>query len=234
MADFTLSDIPDLPGVARTQNQQRNDLMAKLTGGEQDFLGRYTGAIAGQEPLSAMYSRIGQELGVPQLQQNAGMLRNTLTNLPFTWGSASRGFDVNANQLQRIIAQKSSELTPLVNTAESALGTAQTNLSTRMGLGQAEQNKQLLPFGYEKDIIAERGAREVSGFDAGAENELNALISKANMGITLSEGEKNRANQLAMAEKQYQTQLEIAKINSATSKEVAQINNRPDISSFWQ
>jgi hypothetical protein len=56
----------------------------------------------------------------------------------------------------------------------------------------------------------ERQARETSMFSTQNEQELNALTAKMNAGIQLSEGEKNRANQLTIAREGFQNALKLA------------------------
>ena len=169
-----------------------------------DFLNRFSGAVNNQESMSGMAKRIGGELGLPTLQSNANMLRGTLNALPTTYNKATTGYDVNQNQLSRIIGQKSSELAPAVDTAERALGTAQGNLNTQMGYAQADQQKALLPYQSEQSLLSDRMARETTGYTQVMGQELDSIIAKMNAGITLSEGEKNRAQQLAVAEKQFE------------------------------
>ena len=203
MPDVNINEITDLiahqqagtPGFLRGQQETTAD-----------YLKRYTDFINSQEGASAMAGRIGTELGIPTLQANATMLRNTLTNLPSTYSKATTGYDVNQNQLSRIIGQKAGELSPMVQTAETSLAGAQGNLATRMGYEQADQAKALLPYQTEQDLLTDRLAREATLYSQENQNELNALIAKIDAGITLSEGEKNRAQELAIAEKNYQAE----------------------------
>jgi hypothetical protein len=211
MADINLNEITDATARQRANTSAFNEGQSALSA---DYLKRFSDFINGQEGASAMAGRIGTELGIPTLRANAGMLRDTLTNLPTTYSKAMTGRDVNANQLSRIIGQKSSELAPIVETTERALSSAQNDLNTRMGYEQFDQNKALIPYQTEKDLLAERQARETTLFSKDNENELTALIQKLNAGVTLSEGEKKRANDLAIAEKGYQSALEVAKINA--------------------
>jgi S-adenosylmethionine synthetase len=200
-------DTPNLGELTNLTAQQKAGTQGLLAGqnlASADYLKRYTDFIKSQEGVSAMAGRIGGELGIPTLQANAMMLRNTLTNLPSTYSRAMTGYDVNANQLARIIGQKSSELAPAVETTERSLAGAQEQLGTRMGYGMAEQQKALLPYQMERDILSERQARETTLYSQDNQNELNALISKLQMGVTLSEGEKNRAQELAISEKNFE------------------------------
>jgi hypothetical protein len=213
MADVDLNALTNLTTQQRAGTQ---NFLAGQNTTSADYLKRYTDFINSQEGSQAAATRIGSELGIPTLQANATMLRNTLTNLPSTYSAATTGREVNANQLSRIIGQKSSELSPLVQTAETSLAGAQGNLATRLGYLSNDQARQLLPYGAEKDLLSERQAREVSLYTADNQNELSSLINKLSMGITLSEGEKNRAQQLAVQEQSYNQAKETAKSNPQT------------------
>jgi hypothetical protein len=213
-----MADTPDLNQITDLTNAQKTDTQNLLAGQDAQtaaYLKKYTDFINSQEGSQAMATRIGGELGIPTLQANATMLQNTLTNLPSTYGKAMTGFDVNANQLARVIGQKSSELSPLVTTAENSLSSAQNTLNTQMGYEQTDQAKALLPYQTEQTMLNDRLARETTLYSQDNTNELNGLIAKINSGITLSEGEKNRANQLAIAEAGYQNELD--KLNSTQS-----------------
>lgn len=202
-------DSPNLDAITNLTTSQRAATPGFLSGqlGQtNDFLNRFKGAIGGQESVPGMAARIGGELGLPGLQSNATMLQNTMSNLPTTYSGAVRGFDVNNNQLQRIIAQKSSELAPAVTTAQNSLQSAQNTLNTQMGYTQAEQQKQLLPYQTEQSMLSDRLARETTLYTTQNQQELDALIAKTNAGITLSEGEKNRAQQLAVQEQTFENQ----------------------------
>lgn len=201
MAEVNLNEPVD---AARAQRAGTQTLLAgqdAMTGG---FLDRFKGTLGSQEKTSAMATRLGQELGLPQLRSNATMLRNTMTNLPGTYSAATRGFDVNQNQLNRIVGTESSKLAPAMETAERSLSDAENTLSTRMGFEQRDQDRELIPFNVEQDFMVDRMARETTLFTADNGRELDALLAKMSAGITLSEGEKNRANQLAMQEKEFE------------------------------
>src|SRR3990167_1878680 len=104
--------MPDINAPVEAAQRLRN-LTPGFLGGQQaqsqDYLGRLGGYVSGQPTSSALAERIGGELGLPTLRSNVQGLENTLFNLPSTYGSATRGFDVNANQLSRIIGTKQAE-----------------------------------------------------------------------------------------------------------------------------
>ena len=193
--------------------QRLRNLTPGFLGGQQaqsqDYLGRLGGYVSGQPTSSAMAERIGGELGLPTLRSNVQGLENTLFNLPSTYGSATRGFDVNANQLARIIGTKQAELAPAATLARSNLQSAESDLSTRLGYAQQDFSRGLIPFQSEEGLLKDRLARETTLFSQDNERELDAIIAKLSAGVTLTEGERNRANQLAIAEKNYQNQLEL-------------------------
>lgn len=207
-----MADSPDLNQITNLTDAQRANTGTFLSGQDkatQDFLNKYTNTINSQPTTSAMATRIGAELGLPQLQANATSLNNTLYNIPSVYSKATTGYDVNANQLSRLIGQKQSEIAPAAALAASNAQAAEGNLATRLGYEQADQNKALLPLQTEQSFLQDRLARETTLFSQENQSELDGLIAKIQAGVTLSEGEKNRAQQLAVAEQNYQNQLKL-------------------------
>lgn len=202
------TDLNAITNLTSTQRAGSASLLGNQSAEDTAYLKKYTDFINSQEGSAAMAKRIGGELGIPTLQANATMLQNTMTNLPSTYSKATTGYDVNQNQLARIIGQKSSELAPAVTTAENSLNAANTNMNAQMGYETADQTKALMPYQTEQTMLADRQARETTLFSADNGRELDALVAKINAGITLSEGEKNRAQQLAVNEKSYQNALD--------------------------
>jgi len=216
--------MPNLNELTDLSTKQKTGTQSFLGGqqaGTSDFLKRYGNFIRSQEGTGAMAGRIGKELGIPTLQAGTNLLRSTVANLPSTYSKATTGFDVNANQLSRIIGQKASELAPALETSERSLETAQGNLATRLGYEQYDQARLEKPFGVEQDFMSDRLARETTLFSQENERELDALIAKINAGVTLTEGEKNRANQLSIAEKGFQNELAIEKEKNTGQKPVS-------------
>ncbi len=178
-----------------------------------DFLNRYRGTLAGQESTNALAERIGQELGLPQLQANARSLNQTIFNLPQTYSKAMTGYDVNQNQLDRVVGTKQAELAPAAALASQNAQAAETNLNTRLGYAQRDQDRQLLPYQMEQNLMSERFARETTLYSQENQAELDALIAKANARVSLTEGEKNRMHQLAMQEAEFENALKVAREN---------------------
>lgn len=216
--------IPDFGAQAAATKQGNQAFMQGQTDQTSDFLNRYKQAIGGQETTSAMAGRLGSELGLPALNKNAFMLNQAVTNLPQTNIDASRGFDVNQNQLDRMTNHGLQKLSPLAQNATAQAQNAQSSLNTQMGYEQADQAKALTPFNTEQSMLSDRMARETTLYSQQNQQELDGLIAKMNAGVTLSEGEKNRANQLAVAEQQYSAEkAHYDSISSANNKPNTQI-----------
>ncbi len=217
----------DVRDFARSLPGAQAGLIEKQKGESSDYLDRFRQAIMGQEGMSHMYRRIGDELNMPNLRTNAVNLQNQMTNLPETYSKATTGFDVNANQLNRIVGTKSAALAPAVETATNALNSARQQQGDMIGATQADQAKQLRPYETEQSFLTDRWAREQTGFTSANEQELNGLIAKMNAGVQLSEGEQQRINALAVAEKQFQAS------KYAADKQLEGVKYSADNSGGW-
>lgn len=213
MPDWSL--IPDLSGQANKTTAARQTLNKAQEGQQSDYLSRFRGAIAGQETVPAMYNRIAEETGFNQAAKTNAAMQTQLANLPYTYGKATRGFDVNANQLERLTAQKASELAPTVTAAANQYAASKDMMTALMGATQAQQAKELSSYPVEQQMMSERMAREYSGFDNDAQREYQALVDKMNAGIKLSIAEEDRKAQLEVAKMQYDSAIKVAELNNA-------------------
>lgn len=214
-ADNTPSSIegytfPDYGSIFSNYRTGSQNLLGSQDRQVGDYLSGYAGAIKGQESVPAMYARIGTELGLPNLMRNANQINETLAAIPETYGAATRGFDVNANQLARIIGAKTAALEPAARRATNAAQTASGQVAQLMGLTQQQQQKELLPYEYERDFLRDRIARETSLFTTANEQELRALDQKVSLGVQLTEAEKQRKQQLEMQRNDYENSRSLA------------------------
>src|SRR3990167_3146265 len=212
MAEVNLNEPVDAIARQRLANQE---FLAGQNQATTQFLDKFGNVIAGQGTTQGAAQRIGEELGLPQLRQNAFNLQQQLIDIPEVYKAGTRGFDVNANQLARIVNQKTSEIATLAQRATAQAQFGEQELGTRLGYLQNDWNRQLLPLTTEKDFLADRFARETSMYTQDNQNELNAILDKIKNGITLSENERQRAHDLSVAEKNYENQLKIANIQFA-------------------
>lgn len=218
----TLSSSSGLEDYMKNLGPNFSSLMSGQKSDIGDFIGRYSGAINAQEPLSAINQRIENELNLPTLRQNANTINTAFSNIPYNYGSAARGFDVNANQLSRIISTKTANMTPAMNAANNALATAQNTATARIGQEQTQQTKLLSPYQTEGSMLNDYLSRQATGFTSTAEATLSGYLQKLASGVTLTQDELDNANRLATAKLAYDAQIESAKIGAQSALNVAQ------------
>lgn len=209
-----MADAPNLNAITDLTTNQRagtNQLLAGQNQQQQDFLGGLKGYVASQPTSQALADRIGTELNLPNLQANSQSLNQTLFNLPQTYSKATTGFDVNQNQLDRVVGTKQAELAPAAALASQNTLNAQQQQTQRMGYAEQDFQHGLIPYTSAQSLMSERQAREVSAYTQENQQELDGLIQKSQMGVQMSEGDKNRMNALAVAEANFQHQMDLQK-----------------------
>ena len=189
---------------------------------QQDYLKGFQQAIRGQESLPAMRERYAESFGLPELREReqdysqlAGSLASQIRALPEDVAGRTRESLVTDPQRQRII-QKQQEplLQSLQDVGQMGAQTAQQiaqregQLGTMMGLESAQQQKELMPWQQKYELMDVNQAREMANWTFGKEAELNRLLQNAQMGMQMSEAERNRMHQLAMQEQQFENTLE--------------------------
>lgn len=192
--------------VLAKQKASMDDLFSKQNQQQTDFINSYKSAIDNQEKLPDMQARVEGELGLPALRQNAQNLQNTLFKMPITQRDATRGFDVNQNQLDRIIAQKESELAPSAELASQNALNAENVANSRIGYGIQQQQKELSPFQTQASMLADSLARQFTGWTDQNKNELDTLLTKYTSGVQMSIADMNRLTQLSMQENDHEFQ----------------------------
>jgi len=214
MAEVNLNEPADVVAKQRLLNQQ---FLAGQNQQTSDFLTKFGNVITGQGTTQQAAQGIGEELGLPALRQNAFNLQQALIDIPEVYKAGTRGFDVNANQLARIVNQKLGELGPLAQRATALAQFGEQELGTRLGYLQNDWNRQLLPLNSEQAFLMDRYARETSMFSQDNQRELDALLAKMNAGVQISENEKDRILELSKLEKEYENELKIAKYKASQS-----------------
>lgn len=209
-ANLNLNDLS--PDLANKQSAAFNTFYGNQKGDVNSFVTDYSNFVNSQPTTNALYQRISGEIGLPQAQGVANSLNRTLFQLPSTYSAATTGYDVNNNQLSRIIGQKQSELAPSAALATQNVASLEDTANKRLGFEQQDfANKQDV-FKTQGSLLNDRLARESTGFGQLEQRELDGLIAKFNAGVQLTEGERNRANALAVAEKNYQATVKAAEI----------------------
>lgn len=195
----------------------------------EEYITGYTGAIGEQETLPAMYDRLSGQFGIPQLREQTtrlGEASEDLTSqlfaLPEDVAGRTRESLVTESGKQRIIQAEAdpmqknlAQLSSLAQKFGTRLGQAESEVSTRMGMEMAQQEKLLMPWEKQYDLMNTMQAREFTGYTNQMQLELDRLIAKG----TLTSAEADRANKLAIAELGFQNELDKIRLKSKMNVE---------------
>lgn len=154
---------------------------------EEEFLTRF------RKDFPTTLTGIEEQLGLPGLRGRAQTLTGLLEETPERVEVGARGFDVTANQLARMIAAETGEISPEVSKAV-----------TQAQFGEAEFGRQaareLVPFETEAQFLTDRLSREATGFGIEQQGRLNMLLQKLQNEGTLKVAEMQQATSLAQLE----------------------------------
>lgn len=176
------------------------ELAEQQAGREEDYLARFRETLAAQEKIPTMAGRLGAELGLPGLRETAYGLQAGLTAVPEQERLISQQIGISAPRLERRIAQRQAEIAPSALRAAEAQQFAERELGERLGYGLAEQERELMPFETEAEMISDRAARELSMWTTEREGELDTLLKRMEIEGQLRTDEMTRAHELAMQE----------------------------------
>lgn len=205
-------NLPDFSGIVNQQRQATSGLLSGQQAQIGDYLQGYRNAIGGQETQQAMWNRLAQETGYPQLMQQATTLNNQLAMIPQTQISATRGYDVNANQLDRLMNMQQWKLAPLAQRATAQAQTAGQLMSGQIAATQAQQQKELLPYQAQQALLTDQLARQATMFTSQNESELQGLEYAMQTGAQLTSGQLDRYNELKKAQIAYNQAISTANI----------------------
>lgn len=205
---------------AEKSNKQFDALLARQRKEEQGLFGQYTQAIAGQEKLPDMYTRLQGELGLPDLNQQAqaykdeiyrtkgllDRLDDNVTNRNIgtyaTQALRDRIYASEGEDLRTDLSRLGTGLEPISDMITSAQGQLQTLLPLHM----QQQERELKPLELQIDKISDRFAREITGFTSNRETMLTALGMKWQREQDLADREWDLMQQLAAEERQFKRQ----------------------------
>ena len=188
----------------------------------QRFLGEFGEKLAGQETLSAAADRFAGELQIPQLREEqlrlgeeSGDITSQLFGLPGQIAGTTRESLVTEAQRQGLVQAAATPLQRNLAQISAAgervgarLSSAEMQLGQRLGLQQAELDRELLPFELGFTLLQQQQAREFSGYTFREQSELDRLVANQATGAGLSEGERNRLNELAIKEVEFRNALD--------------------------
>ena len=195
---------------------QQADIFAGINKGFGD-------AIGSQTKVPDLITGYEQKYGVPQMQQSiqAGTeqydaLGSQIRNLPTDMAQRSQESIVTQGQKNRMVQAEQAPLLEQqgilgqnLSRQQANLGVAQSNASKMVSAEQLQQEKELSPWLKQYDNENVLSSMRMSGWTFENQSELSRLLANQSAGIQLSEGEKNRAHQLALAEKEFENNLKL-------------------------
>lgn len=203
--------------AAQKQRNAGTSLISSQKAENQDYLGRYRNALAGQESTSAAAGRISGEIGLDKARGATTALNTQINNLPGVLKTASAGKDINANQLQRLTAARIAPIQATYANASALQGRLESELGTRLGYQTTDNNRALLPFQTEQSLLQSSQGNETGLFTAANQAELSAIQAKIAAGVQISEGEKNRAQQLELQKRSDSEAMARAQLGGSAS-----------------
>lgn len=173
-----------------------------------DFLSKYASYIP------KITGQIESQLNLPQLRELQGGLaesisglKNQIYNVPNIVKGTSTQSLVTAPQMQQLTTKMQQPLNENLTRQAEAASALSSQITNAENLANTMINRSLLPFEKEYSSMETMQAREYSGYTTANQLELDRLIANLNAGVTLTNAEKNRLNELALAEKNYQFAL---------------------------
>lgn len=197
----------------------------------QGYLDRYSKAIPG------IRANVESGLGIPQMReaflgatQGAQNYQDLINSLPKTIAETSANSLLNEGQRQRLLGEK---LVPLQKGLSTVQGTMST-LGTALGQAQTSAEKmvteRLDPYAKDFDQLTRRLAQEFTGWTTANQMELNRLIQNAQSGLTWTNSEAQRANELALQEMKYKETMD--RIRLEGQNQIALKRTSPSIGDF--
>lgn len=209
---------------AAQQRAESDALLARQRAEQQGLFDQYTQKIGSQEQLPALYQRLQQEAGIPELSGQAQAFKDEiyrvkglLDRLGEDVTSRTQGTLTTESMRNRIIAAEGDPLrtnlarlgTGLQPVADM-LTSAQGQLSTVLPLYMQQQDRELRPLEMQIDALGDRFAREITGFNSNKETQLTAILDKLTRDRELSDREWQLAQDLAAEEREFSRQKQLA------------------------
>jgi hypothetical protein len=193
--------------TATSQQNNTGNLFNTQQNQTNDYIGQYSKAVANNPTVTSLYNKGNEMFNVPQLAQQATNLNNQMTGAVPSGYAGARGFDISNTDVQNGIAQRTAYLQPQANAANANYNSAAGLASQYVTAGQAQNQQNLLPIQAEQQNLLQQQAAQATGWNNAAQSEFQALVSKMNAGVTLSQAELDRANILASQETSYLNQI---------------------------
>lgn len=155
-------------------------------------------------------SDTSQKYGLDTLLGVTQNLGSRISDLQTNSSNTGAGGFASASQVDQAVQGR---YLPQYNSAVS-------NLEKGTTLAQNEENTLLTPYTTKAQLLNDRLSRESTGYTTEQQQELDALVAKMNAGVTLTNAEQERANQLALAEKTYNQAVQVQELKNQQLKSI--------------
>lgn len=204
---LTMNDVGSLENYAKGLNASENALVSD-----------YTKAIASQAKPLDIYTGLEETAGIPKLRNTANTLSqqvynledtirrvdqnvaNTTKNSYVTQGQQSGMIEARKQPLQENLSYLSTGL----GRVEDSITKQMADINNRMGYIMAGQEKDLMPYQIQLQVMQDQNARSMTGYSTDMQNRLTLLMDKLNRERYLSDREWEEASQLRIMEQQYE------------------------------
>lgn len=205
---------------------EQDALLSRQRQEQEGLFGQYEQKIGSQEKLPALYTRLQNEAGLPELQQQRNVftkqiygVQNMLDRLDEDVTSRTQGTLTTEAQRRRMVGAEGETL----NNQLGRLGTglqpiadmynqASQQVGNLLGLTQQQQQLELSPLQMRIEQLGDRFAREMTGFDNSRQVELNTILDKLQRERALADREWQRAAELARQEAEFARQKQLVQM----------------------
>lgn len=212
----------DPSAKASYQQGNTNTLFNTQNKQTQDYIGKYSAAVAANPKVTDLYNQGNELFNVPGLAKTANYLQNQVTNAIPDAYTGARGYDIGSTAINNGVASKLAYLNPQSNAATNNLNTAQGLAGQYVQAGQAQNAQNLLPVQAEQANLLQEQASQATGWNQAAKSEFDGLVAKMQSGVELSKAELDRANVLAAQQTSYENAITSANATVNAAKIGAQ------------
>ncbi len=212
-----------LTDFSNRYRSEQDALLGRQKAEQEGLFGQYEQKLGGQEKLPALYTRLQQEAGLPELQKQRDVfntqiygVKNMLDRLDEDVTSRTQGTITTEAQRRRMVGAEGETL----NNQLGRLGTglqpvadlynqASSQVGTLLGLTQEQNQLELSPLNMRINALGDRFAREITGFDNTRQTELNTILDKLTRERALADREWQRVAELAKQEAAFAQQKKL-------------------------
>ena len=246
MSDASERSRQQYDSLIAEQRRRQEDELRQAGERSQSSIDQFRRTVAGLENPQDIFSRVGNEFGVPGMMQSTKGLRESISSaegqlkaMPGNVRESVRGGLVTEGQRQRLIAKESVPITEQLQVLSRTLGVESQNLSEAMSNATTQtqfaiqsQERTLEPDKLNIQAVAQlndsrlkmfsdSASRELSGFTTVRGQELDVLAQKLQAQQTLSNQEFQQVLQLAKSEQDFNSMSKQLMLQSTLNKDEA-------------